>query len=204
MFCSHCGGSNPDGAVFCQYCGSSLTPSSSAPLPSMTPPPPPPPPPGWGPRGQGGPPPRRSSAGRTLLTIIVVFVVILLVFGVISYLLAPASSSGPAVTITGVNFTSPDNACGLNGAIDPSWYNTSAGQSFPLSYDISGNVTGNVSGVNTTAPCEIYTLTTTTPGFNITDANVPLYIAANTTQILGFTVNPPNAAFSGVLTLVLT
>jgi len=142
--------------------------------------------------------------GSTILLIVVVFVVILLVFGAIAYLLAPSSSSGPAVTITGVNFFSPDNVCGLNGASDPTWYNETAGQSFPLSYEISGNVTGNVSGVNTTAPCEIYTLTTSTPGFNITDANVPLVIAANATENLGFTVDPPNSTWSGVLTLVLT
>jgi hypothetical protein len=139
-----------------------------------------------------------------VLLIIVVFVVILLVFGVIAYFLAPAPASGPTVTVTGINFTSSDNACGLNGAVDPTWYNTTAGQSFSLSYDISGNVTGNVSGVNTTAPCEIHTLSTTTPGFNITGANVPLSVPANKTQVLGFTVNPPNSAFTGVLTLVLT
>ena len=136
--------------------------------------------------------------------IIVVFVVVLLVFGAISYLLAPPSASGPAVTITGINFSSPDDACGLDGAVDPTWYNTTAGQSFSLSYEISGNVTGNVSGVNTTAPCQISTLYTTTPGFNITGANVPLAVPANSTQLLGFTVNPPNSAFTGVLTLVLT
>ena len=150
------------------------------------------------------PPPRRRGLGNTIVVIVVVFVVILLVFGVIAYLLVPAPSSGPAVTITGVNFFSPDNVCGLNGAIDPTWYNQTAGQSFPLSYEVSGNVTGNVSGINTTAPCVIDTLSTSTPGFNITDANVPLTIAANTTELLGFTVDPPNSAYSGVLTLVLT
>ena len=139
-----------------------------------------------------------------MLIIIVVFVVILLVFGVIAYFLAPAPASGPAVTVTGINFTSPDNACGLNGAVDPTWYNTTAGQSFSLSYDISGNVTGVVSGVNTTGPCEIHTISTTTAGFSITGANVPLAVPANATQLLGFTVNPPSSAFTGVLTLVLT
>jgi hypothetical protein len=139
-----------------------------------------------------------------VLTIIVVFVVILLVFGVIAYLFAPASTSGPAVTVTGINFTSSDNACGLNGAVDPTWYNTTAGEAFSLSYSISGNVTGNVSGVNTTAPCQITTISTTTPGFSISGANVPLAVPANATQLLGFTVNPPNSAFTGVLTLVLT
>lgn len=203
MFCAHCGGSNPDTAAFCQYCGSPL--GTTAPLPSLTPPPPPPT--AWGTPGPGSPPPpppRRRSLGRTVLIVLVIFVVIILVAGVVSYLLAPPAAN---VTITGVNFQSPDNACGLNGAIDPTWYNTTVGSSIVLSYDITGaNVTYTIHNatVNGTAACQIATVSTTTSGFSISGANVPLPIAANTTQILSFTVNPPGSGFTGVLTLVIT
>jgi len=133
-----------------------------------------------------------------VLIVLVVFVVLILVAGVVSYLLIPAPAS---VEITGVNFQSPDNACGLEGATDTSWYNTTTGTSFVLSYLISGP---NATSWNGTLACEISSINTTTAGFSITGANVPLSIPANSTQTLAFTVNPPGSAFTGVLTLVLT
>lgn len=132
-----------------------------------------------------------------MLILLVVFVVIILVAGALSYLLTPTP---PNVTITGINFQSPDDACGLNGATDPNWYNTTASQSLTLSYELSGSNTT----AGGTAACQITSVSTTTPGFSITGANVPLAIPANSTQILSFTVNPPGSAFSGVLTIVLT
>ena len=198
MFCSHCGASNPDGAAFCQYCGSSLS-SVSAPLPSSSAPPLAPPPTGW---GMGAPvpapPPRRRGLGRTILIVLVVLVVVILVAGVISYLLAP---SPPNVEIAGVNFQSPDNACGLNGAFDSGYYNTTAGTSITLSYDLTGP---NSTSGNGTLACMIFTVTTTTPGFSISGANVPLSVPANATQIFTFTVNPPGNAWTGTLTVVVT
>lgn len=133
-----------------------------------------------------------------MLIILVVFVVIILVVGVVAYFLLPAP---PAVEITGVNFESSDNACGLNGAVDTSWYNTTAGSSFGLSYVISGP---NATAWTGTLACTINTVGTTTSGFSITGADTPLNIPANLTQILSFTVNPPGSAYAGALTIVLT
>ena len=196
MYCSHCGGSNPDGAGFCQYCGSPL--QTSGPLPSVTPSPPLPSSQGtYTPMGTPPPPPRRRGLGRTVLIILVVFVVVILVTGVALYFLAPAPAN---VQVTGINFQSPDDACGLNGATDPSWYNTTVGQSFALSYEISGNNTT----AGGTAACQITAVTTPTAGFGISGADVPLQILANTSQIFSFTVNPPGSSFTGVLTIVLT
>lgn len=196
MQCAHCGGANPDSAAFCQYCGNPLTASGAQPLPSLTPPPPPPS--GPAPGQYGAPPPRRRrSAARTVLIIFVVLVVVLLVAGVVSYLLTPAPAN---IVIAGINFQSPDNACGFNGAYDPNYYNTTAGSSFSISYDVSGvNVTGGG-----TAACTITTVTTSTPGFSISGANVPLSIPVNSTQIFTFTVNPPGSAWTGTLTVILT
>jgi len=200
MFCAHCGGSNPDGAVYCQFCGSTLT-ATSAPLPSsFAPPPPPTPSPPSAPWGAGAPAPagrRRGGVGRTVLFVLVIVVVIILVVGVVSYFLIPTAAN---VEITGVNFQSPDNVCGLDGAYDSAYYNATAGQSFTLEYDISGNNTTS----GGTAACEITSVSTPTAGFSISGANVPLAIPANSTQLLSFTVNPPGSAFTGVLTLVLT
>lgn len=133
-----------------------------------------------------------------MLIVLVIFVVLILVAGVVYYLLAPAPAN---VEITGVNFQSPDNACGLNGAVDPSWYNTTTGTSLVLSYEIGGP---NATSWTGTLPCTIASVNTTTAGFSITGANTPLHIPANATQILSFTVNPPGSAFTGALTLVLT
>lgn len=128
---------------------------------------------------------------------LVIFIAIILVASVISYLVVPAPAN---VEIIGVNFQSPDDVCGLNGAVDSSYYNTTAGQSFSLSYELSGNNTTS----GGTAACEVNSVSTPTAGFSLSGTNVPLAIPENSTQILSFTVNPPGSSFTGVLTLILT
>jgi len=121
-----------------------------------------------------------------VLIVLVVFVVVILVAGVVSFLLAPTPAN---VEITGINFQSSDNTCGFGGAFDPNYYNTTAGTSFSISYYVTGN--NSTAG---TGACEIHSVTTSTPGFSISGANLPLVVLANSTQILTFTVNPPGSA----------
>lgn len=198
-YCTQCGGENRLDASFCQYCGTALPAAPSAPLPpsgSGSPTAPPPPAaPGWTSAGYPPPTPTAPKRRRWGVIILAVIVAFLLVGGVI-FLLAP---SGPDVVVTGINFTSPDNACGLDGSTD-SGFNASAGDSLELTYEISGNTTVG----NATAACDLRSIVTTTPGFSLSGANTPLAVPANSTQLLSFSVNVPDATFTGVLTLVLT
>ena len=108
--------------------------------------------------------------------------------------LAYAFFFAPQVEVTGINFASPDNACGLDGATDDG-FNATPGDSFQLTYSIPNN---------SSALCTISAVTTSTPGFSISGANVPLAIPANGSQLLSFSVNLPNSAYVGILTLVIT
>jgi len=171
---------------------------SSAPLPPATPPPPPPG--GWGPSPYGGGPiggPPRRSRARTVLIVVAVVVVVLLVIGVAAYLLLPAAP--PAINVTGINFQSPDDACGLNGATDTG-FTANESQAMEFTYQISGNNTTN----GGTAACTIHTVSTSTPGFSVSGANVPLSIPVNSSQLLSFSVTMPSSSYTGVLTLVMT
>jgi hypothetical protein len=134
-----------------------------------------------------------------LLIVIVVIVAVFLVIGVISYLAAPSASG---VVVTGINFESPDNVCGLNGATDTG-FNASTGSSVQFTYQISGNNT-TFNGVNGTAACEIHSISTNTPGFTLSGANTPLAIPANSSPLLSFSVSMPGSDYTGVLTFVLT
>ncbi len=200
-YCPHCGATNPPSATFCQYCGTVLPAAPSAVLPSSVPTGAPPPP--WGTPVYGGPtyaqtappPPRR----RLVLWIVVGFVVLILVVSVVGYLALPASPP-LNVIVTGINFDSPDNACGLAGAIDYG-FNASTNESLPFTYQISG--VNNSAGTGTVA-CSIAGVSTSTPGFTITGANVPVTIPANATQLLSFNVNTPPDPYTGVLTFVIT
>ncbi len=124
-------------------------------------------------------------------------IVIFLVIGVLAYLLYPTSTNN--VVVTGINFYSADDVCGLNGATS-SGFNASTGSSIELSFSIEGNNTTN--GGN--AACEIHSINTTTPGFSISGANVPLNIPVNSSPTLSFSVSVPSSPWTGVLTIDLT
>jgi hypothetical protein len=126
----------------------------------------------------------------------VLVVVLVLVVGVVAFFLLP---SPPNVEVTGINFSSPDNACGLDGATDTG-FNLSTSQSIQFTYEIAGNNTT----AGGTAACTINSVSTPTPGFSVTGANVPLSIPANSTQLLSYSVNTPGSAYTGVLTIVIT
>jgi hypothetical protein len=197
-YCPKCGAVNPATATFCQYCGTVLPPTPSAPLPSYPSAGGPPPPPQWGAPAYAPappPPPRR----RLVLWIIVGFVVLILVVSVIGYFATPPAPSYNVI-VTGINFDSPDNACGLDGAFGYG-LNASTNESVPLTYDISG---ANSSTGTGTLACTIESINSNTSGFSVTGANVPLNIPANGTQVLGFNLNTPADPYTGVLTFVIT
>jgi len=194
MFCTHCGGSNPDGAAFCQYCGSAL--SASAPLPSLTPPPPPS---FGGPTGPSGAPvpypsqgaPARRRRSRVLV-IIAIVVVVILVVAVVAYELTPPA---PAVQVVFINVYAPDNVCGLNSNPTAYYgYNASTSETDTLDFPMPN--------YNTTA-CTIESVATNTSGFSLSDIQVPLTIAGGVPDAsMNITITTPGSSFSGDLNLV--
>lgn len=120
----------------------------------------------------------------------------ILVVSVIGFLVLPAA---PAINVTQINFESADNVCGLNGvAWDGFPANTS--QVAWLAFPVGGNATSG----GGSAACQISTVSSATPGFTISSANVPLAIPVNTNETLNVNVTCPSSSFSGILTLTLT
>ena len=187
VVCSHCGGTNPAGAAFCQYCGS---PQPLAPASSNAPPFAPPPPPLTGAAYGSVPAMAPTRRPRRRLWLLVLVVGLVVVGGTVAYLVFLA----PEVNVTEIDFVSPDNACDLDGATDVG-FTAAPGDSVEFVYNISNN---------DTAPCTIGAISTNTTGFSVTDANAPLVIPNGSARDFSFTVNVPNAAFSGVLTLVIS
>jgi hypothetical protein len=141
----------------------------------------------------GSPAPRRR---HWWLIGAVIVVVIILVLGLVAYVATPP----PAINVTGINFDSPDNACGLNGASDYG-FTGNASQSLELQYQIY-----NFLPDNATTGCTIANITTTTPGFTISGADTPLTIppGANSSEQFWFQINFPSSPYTGILTLVIT
>jgi hypothetical protein len=198
QFCSHCGGQNPPGAAFCQYCGSTLTASSSAPLPPSGPTPPPIPgaaPPSWGPSGYAGAqPPRRHSS---VLRIVVLVIVVVLILAVIAYLFLPTSSPAGPVDVTIITFQSSDDACGL-ATVQYYGFNASLSSAVGLEFEMS-----NMNGSG--ASCTIHTVATSTPGFSIGGASpLPCVVPAGGMTNWTVTINVPSSDYTGGLTLVVT
>jgi len=199
QICPHCGGSNPPGAAFCQFCGSAFPTAGGAPLPPSAPPSAPAYPgaaPAW---SSGRPVPGPTRPRSRLFTVIVVIVVVILVLGVLAYLLAP-STAPPAIQVPFFLVTSADNVCGLDGA-SAYGFNASAEASVPQDFEITGASATNWSG---TLACTITSVTTDTPGFSLTNVSEPLVVPANETVDLTFSVQCPNADYSGNVTLVMT
>ncbi|MCI4372754.1 MAG: zinc ribbon domain-containing protein [Thermoplasmata archaeon] len=196
QMCPNCGGSNPAGAAFCQYCGSAFATGAATPLPSNAPPPAPPFP-GSTNSWAGAPPqyaaPRRRSR---LLVVLAVIVAVILVLGVVSFLLVPP---GPEIQVTIINVDSPDNVCGLDGEYGDG-FNASTGDLVGFDYLISG---ANASSGGT-LPCTIVAVSTPTAGFSVTNVSVPLTVPANETVDLTFSIQCPGSDYTGSLTLVMT
>ncbi|MGA8663700.1 MAG: hypothetical protein WB809_01320 [Thermoplasmata archaeon] len=139
------------------------------------------------------PAPRRRSRAR----LIVLVVVVVLIVGVVGFLFYEGSQT---ITVTSINFTSPDDTCGLDGA---SFYgfNDTLSDTVQLGFPVQGNNTTS----GGTSACTIHTVTTPTGGFSIASANTPLSIGVNdTSAVLWLNITLPSSAYNGALTLTVT
>jgi hypothetical protein len=117
------------------------------------------------------------------------------IIAAIGFFLLPAG-----INVTEITYQSPDNACGLAGS-DWDGFTANESQVIYIGFNLTGPM--NSSTGNTSA-CTISTVSTSTPGFSISGANVPLAIPKNSNETLEFNITCPNSSFSGVLTLTVT
>jgi hypothetical protein len=115
----------------------------------------------------------------------------IVVLVVVTIAIVVVLASVPVVTVTQIDFTSVDNACGAN--------NSDVGAGFTVRATASAAVSVTVLNTGANYSCTIASLTPTTPGFSITGANLPLTVAPQEGLSLNFTVHGPAGGFYGVL-----
>ena len=120
---------------------------------------------------------------RAALTVVVALAAVLAVLAAV--FIVPGS--GPTVTVTGVNFVG-NGACGILMTA-PGFSATPGG---------AEQFSGRVSNTNPGA-CTIESIRSETPGFTVTEANVPLVVAPGF-GALAWTVQVP-LYYDGILTL---
>ena len=177
LICPRCGSPVTFGSAFCPKCGAPVASAIASPPPVMyqvTP---------------TAPVAKKHGAlywVALVIGIIVIIVIALVVSGLILF------AAAPKVDVTAINFTSSDNACGMNSQTS-SGFSTTGGGSVQLSYTIDNT--------DPLFSCTINTVSATTSGFSISGANVPLTIAAGGSQTLSMTIHAPSGSYSGVLTI---
>jgi hypothetical protein len=131
-------------------------------------------------------PPKKK---HTLLWVVIAVIVIIVVIVIAASAFFVAATS---VDVTAINYTSSDNACGTNGG-------TALG--FTTGSNAAYQATIIVTNSNIILSCTINSVSTTTSGFSISGANVPLTIPAGGTESVSFTIHTPGGSYTGVLTL---
>ncbi len=136
------------------------------------------------------PPPRRRPR-RLLILIVLVVVIVIVLAGVLYYV-----SVSNVVDITEIDVYSPDNACGL--------------ATHPIAYDGFNDTPGSSDGLSLPVPnynstgCAVYSVTTNTSGFGVSDTNVPVLVPGNGNGTLNLTLSLPGNPFTGIVNLVFT
>jgi hypothetical protein len=156
--------------------------SSSSPAAPMMYPPPPPPvhpfPPGAAPKKHG------PLYWIAVILAVIALVVIVVVIAAFFY------AVGTSTTVTGINYTSSDGACGAGGQVGAG-FTVAGGGSYPATLLMSAGLF---------LPCTVHSVTAVTPGFGVTRANTPLTIPASGSAVLSYTIHVPNN-YHGALTI---
>jgi hypothetical protein len=143
---------------------------------------------------QSLPPPRKRSR-RGLWAALLVVVVILVV---IAYLYDESSP----VDIANVGISSTDGVCGAGESDAPTgWVAIIPG--FSMAQGSTYHFTWKVPNYNSSS-CTINGVTTSTSGFSVSGANVPLTIPADENRSLSFNIGAPHSPYDGDLAVVLT
>jgi hypothetical protein len=129
---------------------------------------------------------------RTAILAGVVVLVVVVAVIVAFHFLAPS----PQVDVQEIDVWAPSNVCGLNVTLIS--YN-----GFTDMPGASDDFQFQVENYNATA-CTLSHVDTNTSGFSLTNAQLPLTVAAGQSQFLNVTVNLPQGAFDGNLNLIYT
>ena len=179
-FCSRCGSPVASGSGFCAKCGAPVAPAAPPPPPTYQTAPPPT-------VVYAAPPPPAKKSHKVLWIVIAVVVVVIGVVLALVLLAAAATS----ISVSAINFTSSDNACGMNSQTTLG-FTTGGGSTVQESVIVTGGLF---------LSCTINTVSATTAGFSVSGANVPLTVAADGSQTLTFNIHVPSGSYSGVLTI---
>ena len=193
--CQQCGHSNEPGATRCQWCGAPLPPPKAHRLLPISlerdgfdesePP---------SERTEPDEPPSTRRWDRIGVVVVVVIVVVAAIavyeWSNLAALIEhkPSQTSTP-VEVTFVEVSSPDNACGLQGAV-------AEGFSTPgyATHNVSWYVPIGSGGV----PCSVQNVSSDTPGFSLS-ANVPLHVTSLETPLI-VEIRAP-ASYDGILSI---
>lgn len=116
----------------------------------------------------------------------------IVIFGVLALAAAPhPGSTGPTVNITGLDVTSPDDACGLRGDDAGTIYLHPSGGTIPYILFGAPGPTGSV-------PCTVENVSTTTPGFTVFGSFPETVTTFPGSVVVSFI---PPESFSGVLNI---
>ncbi len=129
-----------------------------------------------------------ASRNRVLLVVLIVVIVL------IAFALAYVVLESVGVTVTSIHLTSTDNNCGQNGRT-ASGYKTVPHGFLTRTFTIVNP--------NPHESCTITTVRPLTPGFKLSDLNVPLTVSADGTAALSMIITSPGSHYDGVLTLDL-
>ncbi len=147
------------------------------------------------------PAPPKSRTG--LIVAIVVVVVVVVIAAVIVLGMRPASTTNNPpptvyVTITAINLqiNGPSNCWSSSTETGGT---VTAGTSFSDSWQFTYH-----QGFLQPVSCTIQSVSISTAGFSLVSSNAPLVVGNGATQTFTYTVQTPSAAYSGVMTVVLT
>lgn len=210
--CPQCGGPNAANANACQWCGADM------PLPSTSYPPPlifnHPTAPVPAEREEMGEDEEAGSddaddsledqgpfwTGARVARLIVAVIALIVVVATVAYTSSnsstistttPGSPGGGPVDVSVIQVNSPDNACGLAGAVAGA-FSVQSYATHPISWWLPVN--------GASIPCRVTSVISDTPGFSLW-ANVPLNVTAAETPLM-VSINTP-ATYVGVLTLTI-
>jgi hypothetical protein len=185
--CPHCGGPNPPGATLCRWCGALLVPLRIArnarriDLHAAFHP--------------GDAPPRRTSRAWMIWAIafVVIMLVILAAAGTWIKPQVVTTSWTPTMDITGVNVSSPDDACGLDGDTSGTvTLHQHAGVEHPV-------ISWAIPGPSGSLPCAVSSAGTNTTGFEVF-GNLPMNFTS--AGLLNLSLVTP-LSFQGIVNVTL-
>lgn len=137
-------------------------------------------------------PPKKNRNTTWIIVGVVVAVLAAAVVVVVGLGLFVVQSVSNRVIVTGIDITSHDNACNLDGQSLTGFTTTSGSRV---------QETVMVTNGDPLLSCTISRVAATTSGFSVSGANVPLTILAQTTHDLSLNITAPGGAFIGVLTI---